>query len=158
MPETKPDTCGVVIIPPVVFAFCLFAGIGATLAYGGGLAGVPWPLRWTSGVLVMASGGILAVWGLNLFTRLKTPYLHHKPAEKLVVTGAYRFSRNPMYVGLMSALIGLGLILGAVPMLLSAAVMFLYLDRYVIAREEAYLARKFGDAFRGYCTKVRRWI
>jgi protein-S-isoprenylcysteine O-methyltransferase Ste14 len=156
--ETKPDTCGVVVIPPVVFAFCLFAGIGATLAYGRGFAFLPWQMRWVAGVLVAAYGGTIAVWGLMRFHRQKTPYLHHKPATALVMSGAYTRSRNPMYVGLVCALLGIGLFFGAAPILVSAFVMFAYLNWYVIPREEAYLARAFGEPYAAYCKRVKRWL
>lgn len=158
MTETKPDNCGVVIIPPVVFAFCLFTGIGATMAYGAGLAAMPWPVRWGAGLLVAAYGGVIAIWGLMRFHRQKTPYLHHKPANVLVMSGPYRRSRNPMYVGLVAALVGLGLFFGAIPILVSAGLMFAYLNWYVIPREEAYLTRTFGEPYTAYCKRVKRWL
>jgi len=63
-----------------------------------------------------------------------------------------------MYVGFVSILVGLGLAAGSLPMLLSAVPMFLYLDLYVIRREEKYMRRRFGIEYETYCQKVRRWL
>jgi protein-S-isoprenylcysteine O-methyltransferase Ste14 len=158
MAEAKPDTCGVVVIPPVVFGFCLIGGIAATFAYDGVVHGIPALLRWTAAGLTAAVGGTLAIWGLDLFRRFRTPYLHHQPTARLVTAGAYRVTRNPMYVGLVAALAALGLGFAALPILLSAVVMFAYLNWYVVPREEAYLTRLFGDDYGTYSAKVRRWL
>ena len=158
MSAAKPDSAGVVVLPPVVFAFCLIAGLAATFAYGGGITIIPWPLRWAAGLLVMLTGCVFGAWGIDRFRRRKVDVRPNRPVSQLITGGAYRFTRNPMYVGLVAFLTGLGLFLGSIPLLLGAGVMFLYLDRYVIPREEAYLTRTFGENYRAYRAKVRRWV
>jgi protein-S-isoprenylcysteine O-methyltransferase Ste14 len=63
-----------------------------------------------------------------------------------------------MYVGFVAILLGLGWACGSLAMLLSAVPMFLYLDWYVIPREEKYLLRRFGEDYQTYCRRVRRWL
>ena len=71
--------------------------------------------------------------------------------------GPYRFSRNPIYLAMMLGLVGLAIAFK--PWILVALLAFYAVTRYgVIAREEAYLTRKFGDVYRGYQSQVRRWL
>jgi len=154
----KPDSAGVIIVPPVVFAFCLIGGIGAAFAYGGWITIIPWVIRWPVGLFVFGGGLLFASAGFGRFRKLGTAIRPNQPASQLVTTGVYRITRNPMYVGLVGVLAGIGLFFGSIPMLLSAAVMFFYLDRYVIVREEAYLGRRFGETYQTYCATTRRWV
>jgi protein-S-isoprenylcysteine O-methyltransferase Ste14 len=154
----KPDSAGVVVLPPVAFAFCLVGGIAAAFAYGGWLHFIPALFRWPAGLIVIVAGGLVAAWGLDRFRSHGVNVRPDRPVAQLITTGAYRLTRNPMYVGLVSFLIGLGMFLGSIPILLSAVVMFIYLDRYVIPREEAYLTRAFGDDYRDLCDRVHRWL
>ena len=63
-----------------------------------------------------------------------------------------------MYVGFILALLGIGIAKGSIPMVLSAVPMFLYLNWYVIRREEKYLVRAFGEEYEAYRRRVRRWL
>jgi len=75
-----------------------------------------------------------------------------------VAAGAYRFTRNPVYLGMVLGLIGLAIAFNSL-WLLMALVPFALVIRYgVITREEAYLERKFGDVYRRYRARVRRWL
>jgi protein-S-isoprenylcysteine O-methyltransferase Ste14 len=152
------DSAGIVVLPPVAFLFCLVGGIAASFAYNAWITGVPALFRWAAGLLVIGTGLAFAVSGIGRFRKLKVNVRPDRPVERMVGGGAYRVTRNPMYFGLVCALTGLGLAFGAIPMLASAMVMFAYLNWYVIPREEAYLTRTFGDDYRTYCTRVRRWF
>jgi protein-S-isoprenylcysteine O-methyltransferase Ste14 len=80
------------------------------------------------------------------------------PTTTIVDTGPYRFTRNPIYLGMVLGLIGLAIALNSLWLLLTL-VPFAVVIRYgVIAREEAYLERKFGDVYRRYRARVRRWL
>ena len=82
----------------------------------------------------------------------------NRPTTTIVDGGPYRLTRNPIYLGMVTGLIGLAIALNSLWLLL-ALVLFALVIRYgVVAREEAYLERKFGDAYRGYCARVRRWL
>jgi len=76
----------------------------------------------------------------------------------IVQDGLYRFSRNPMYLGMLLALIGFGLWLGNVLAILLAPAFVAIMTRWYILREEQLLETRFGDAYRAYRSRVRRWI
>jgi protein-S-isoprenylcysteine O-methyltransferase Ste14 len=107
----------------------------------------------------MAIGGfVLMMWGHNRFPAVGSPMKTRLPAKELVMEAAYRFSRNPMYVGFVVILAGVGLAANCLPIALSAFVIFLFLGRYVIPCEERYLRQRFGGDYEAYCEKVRRWL
>ena len=80
------------------------------------------------------------------------------PATRFVARGAYAISRNPMYVGGSAFFLGIGFTAGSLWLLTAYLPLGLYLRLYVVPREEAYLEQTFGDDYRAYCAKVRRWL
>jgi protein-S-isoprenylcysteine O-methyltransferase Ste14 len=98
------------------------------------------------------------MWGHNRFTAVGTPVKTCLPAKELVTGAAHRVSRNPMYIGFVVILIGIGGAANSLPIVLSSLAMFLFLDRYVIPREERHLKQRFGSEYEAYCRKVRRWL
>ena len=116
------------------------------------------PLRWL-GVLLLLLGGVLLA---ETFTRFAlqgrgTPAPIY-PTEKLVVTGSYRFVRNPMYVAVVSLIRGQALLFGSLPVLAYGAAIWLTVHLFVISYEEPTLERSFGEQYRRYKANVRRWI
>lgn len=147
--------------PPRIFFICLICGIAAELLLPKPLspfAAVPWPARICAGCFLALAGFAFMGWGHKKFTAAGTAVKTWLPATELVTGGAYRFSRNPMYVGFVAMPLGLGVVLDSLPILLSALVLFLYFQLYVIPREEEYLRRCFGAAYQAYCDSVRRWL
>lgn len=108
-------------------------------------------------VLVMA-GLALAFTAIRQFRLANTTVDPHGSVSALVMSGPYRFSRNPIYVGLTCALIGLPLALGTWWGAVLSPVFVLGLNALVIQHEEAYLEKKFGAAYTGYKSRVRRWL
>lgn len=107
-------------------------------------------------------GGVAALLGsvaLLSFFSAKTTYKPHLPhkTSALVTTGVYRFSRNPMYLGLVLLLIALYVAMRAWWGVLLVPLFVLWLQRFQIAVEERVLHERFGDAYRIYCQQVRRW-
>lgn len=143
--------------PALGLLLCLLAGIG--LEWLRPIPGTPWPaaLRLGFGLPLLALSLGLAAWGLASLRAARTPFEPgHRPAA-LVVTGPFRFSRNPLYLAQLLLLAGLGL--AAFPWLLPLAVLqALLLDRVAIPREERVLAELFGEGFGAYRARVRRWI
>lgn len=158
MTSLKHDSPGVVIPPPAAFFFFLVAGISAWFAYGGTIPLVPALIRWPAGALIVIAGLLFMRAAHGRFKKQGISARTVDPAAELVTGGAFRFSRNPMYTGFVAILAGLGVFLGAIPVLIAAFLMFLFLDRYAIPREEAYLARTFGERYTAYCSIVRRWL
>jgi protein-S-isoprenylcysteine O-methyltransferase Ste14 len=111
-----------------------------------------------AGLVIGALGLALMLWGLATFRSYRTGIIPNHPATRIVRTGPYRVTRNPMYTGMTLAYVGGVLLLAdAWPLLLLPIVLFL-LVRLVIAREERYLASAFPDDYDAYCRQVRRWL
>jgi protein-S-isoprenylcysteine O-methyltransferase Ste14 len=110
------------------------------------------------GAAGMAAGLILMAWGIITFVRHRTAILPHSPARTLVEAGPYRFTRNPMYVGLTLAYVGLSIVLNLVWPIVVLPLVLAALVRFVVRREERHLTEKFGDAYADYRRRVRRWV
>lgn len=110
--------------------------------------------------VVFAGVGVgLAMSGVLTFRRAKTTVNPTTPAaaSALVRTGVFRFTRNPMYLGLLLCLVAWAIFLSSVLALLSAPLFVVYMNRFQIAPEERALAALFGDNFAAYKRDVRRW-
>ena len=113
-----------------------------------------------AGVILMAAGFVLAFAGLRtLIGNCTTPSpIKIDRAKKLVTSGLYQISRNPMYLGMVIVLIGLAVVFGN-PWLLAGPLAFaLYINRFQIKPEEQMMAAKFGSDYSAYKNRVRRWI
>jgi protein-S-isoprenylcysteine O-methyltransferase Ste14 len=115
----------------------------------------PWPhVGWA----VMAAGTGLGLSSIARFRRLGTGVVPFTPATALVLGGAYRWTRNPMYVALVTVATGLAIKLPAAPALAVPPLLWFVLDRRFVRREEAFLRERFGADFDAYCARVPRWL
>lgn len=144
------------ILPPTYFALCLV--IAATLHF---LIPVKqiiyYPLKFI-GFLFFIIGGILNIWTDQLFKKNETTV---KPFEKpavLIQTGPFKFSRNPMYLGMATLLIGLGFILGSVISFVVFIIFIIATGVAFIHHEERSMQEQFGEEFEAYRRKVITWI
>jgi protein-S-isoprenylcysteine O-methyltransferase Ste14 len=112
------------------------------------------PLGW----LLVGIGLILFSWTLWTFARHRTTVNPYLGASALCMSGPFRFSRNPIYLGDWFILLGVSLLLNTLWPLAFAPLIWIMLRFGVILHEEAHLEAKFGDAYRDYKTRVRRWI
>jgi protein-S-isoprenylcysteine O-methyltransferase Ste14 len=109
-------------------------------------------------VLLAVAAVALAIWAGRTFLRAGTPVRPFRTACLMVAHGPYRFTRNPMYLGLVLLLAGLACWLGTpLPPLVIPAFIWL-ITRDFIRPEEHMLHQRFGDAYLAYCARVRRWI
>ena len=116
------------------------------------------PVLVGAGWVVAALGIAIMGWGLLTFVRHRTAIIPHRPATRLVDTGPYRYSRNPMYVGMTTAYLGGVLVTNMFWPLLLLPLVLLGLTRAVIRREERYLADAFGAEYDAYRARTRRWL
>lgn len=98
------------------------------------------------------------IWAWKLFQEKKTPIRPTDEPSTLVADGPFRFSRNPMYLGIILMLTGVAVWVGSLPMFLAPIAFFIVLSIVFIPHEEKTLERIFGDAYRDYKSKVRRWL
>lgn len=110
------------------------------------------------GAAVCAAGLGLDLWALETMRRHRTNILPHRAAGRLVTAGPFGFSRNPIYLGNTVLLAGLAAALANPFFLLAAVLNVPLVNRLAIAREEAHLDARFGDAWRAYAARVPRWI
>ena len=151
------DTANVIVRPPIAWAIAVLAGLALNWLIPLPFVPASMPASWL-GAIVFALALALFAWAITTMTRAGSNVPTDRPATMIVDTGPYRFTRNPIYLGMMLGLIGLAIALDNFWLLL-ALVPFAAVIRYgVIAREEAYLERKFGDIYRGYRVRVRRWL
>ena len=111
-----------------------------------------------AGIAIVLAGFWLIAEAWKLFKRTGQDPRPWKPSPEMVLSGPYRFTRNPIYLGMMLGLIGLAVALNSLWLLLTLAPFALVIRYGVVAREEAYLERKFGDVYRHYRARVRRWL
>ena len=104
------------------------------------------------------AGFLLGIGALIEFRKARTTLDPHGSAKQLVTSGIYRFTRNPIYLGFLLMVIGLPLNSGLYWGIILAPFYIFMMDRLIIQHEEAYLERKFGNAYTGYTSRVRRWL
>jgi protein-S-isoprenylcysteine O-methyltransferase Ste14 len=119
---------------------------------------LPSPLL--SGFLVACIGGLVSATGAREFKRAKTTVnpLHPERASVVVTTGIYRFTRNPMYVGISLVLLGWFVAFGGLSALVGLPLFIWYITRFQILPEERVLEAKFGAEYTQYVLSVRRWL
>lgn len=152
------DSANVRILPGYIFVACLVAGIAVELWLPALTAELPQPVSFFAGLAIALVALLFIALGAGKFAVSQVNPMPYKPAAHLVTGGVYRLTRNPMYVGAVLMLVGIGVAAGSAPIVVSALPLFLFLNYHVIRREEAYLERAFGPDYLDYCRKVRRWL
>ncbi len=152
----RPDNPGTRLPPPILLLAVMFPGYGMQQIWTLELAkGSVSPI---AGWAVIGVGVLILVVGWVQFFRAETNILHHRPASNVIQSGLYRFSRNPIYVSALLLQLGIALLMNNLWIVLLLPVSKRVLDKYVIAREEAYLERAFGEIYLDYRRSVRRWL
>jgi protein-S-isoprenylcysteine O-methyltransferase Ste14 len=154
--NTAPDTAHVLILPPLLYGAAFL--IGLLLHWGFPVHILPSTLARGIGVVCVLVSLPLALATFRALSRAHTPVDPMKPTTTLVTGGPFRYSRNPIYVALTLLYLGVAFLVNAWWILLLVVPVLLVIRYGVIAREEAYLTRKFGDVYRQYTTQVRRWL
>ena len=101
---------------------------------------------------------MLALDSIRRFLRSRTSIVPIRPADALVLSGPYRFTRNPMYLSLALFTVACGILLGSWWPILLLAPTLVSIQQFVILPEERYLRRRFGAAYELYTRRVRRWV
>jgi protein-S-isoprenylcysteine O-methyltransferase Ste14 len=118
---------------------------------------VPLMLRYV-GLVMTFVGFLLGIGALNEFRKARTTLDPHGSVKKLVTSGIYRFTRNPIYLGFLLMVIGVPLNFGLYWGIVMAPFYIILMNRLIIEREEAYLEKKFKDTYTNYKSQVRRWL
>ncbi len=153
-----PDVAGVIALPPLIFlGFLAAAAVLDAVAPFPVLAAHAFPL-YLAGAALAAAGFVMIVMGTRRFQAAGTNVPPNLPTTALVVDGIYRRTRNPLYLGATLVYLGLGVGAGSLWAIGLVVPLLWVINTGVIAREERYLERKFGDAYRAYKAQARRWV
>lgn len=151
--------------PPLIYLGALVLGIALDELLGAraGLArlhglGLADGFRIGAAVAAMLTGMVIGLLATGRFNRAGTNVKPWQPSTALVTGGPFRWSRNPMYLALALIYIGLALVSDSVAALVLLIPVVVIIQTQVIAREEVYLESKFGDEYRAYKARVRRWL
>jgi protein-S-isoprenylcysteine O-methyltransferase Ste14 len=142
--------------PPIValifIAIAYFLGRFVPLPFA-----VPLALRYVGFGLTFV-GFLLGIGALNEFRKARTTLDPHGSVKKLVTSGIYRFTRNPIYLGFLLMVIGVPLNFGLYWGIVMAPFYIILMNRLIIEREENYLEKKFKNTYTNYKSQVRRWL
>jgi len=153
---SDPDSPHVIVLPPLLYVAALAAGL--LLNWGVPQPILPGDVRYWVGGALATIGVLIAAWARSLLERAGTNVNSMLPTTAIVTTGPFRFSRNPLYIALNLMYVGLALLTNAGWVLALIVPVLLVMHYGVIRREERYLDAKFGDAYRAYRARVRRYI
>lgn len=156
MSQPSSDAPGVVAFPPLLYAATLGAGLVLQWLIPRHLL-PPMPARLLGGLLLVGSG-VIARWGERTMRRAGTNVDPRQPSLALVVEGPFRLSRNPLYLSLTGLYVGITLLVNALWPLLLLVPLLSVVHWGIIKREERYLEAKFGEPYRAYRARVRRWL
>ena len=146
-------------IPPPIVTLVLALLMWLTPAVAGHLE-ISFPSRVLWAVVLVCVGQGIAIAGMVAFRRAKTTVnpVKASSASSLVIRGVYRYTRNPMYVGLLLTLLAFAVFLANPLAVLWVVVYVLYITRFQIIPEERVLASLFGAEYEAYKGRVRRWV
>ncbi len=153
------DSAQVKFPPPLVYIGFLLTGLLLDRLSGRAPDFIPvFPLIMVAGGIALLAGIFCMVAGMDRFKKLGNNLEPWKHTSQIVSSGIYRFTRNPMYLGMALLYLGLALWLRSSWAIILFPVVTLVIRTQVITREERYLEKKFGDEYLGYKAKVRRWL
>lgn len=156
MNKDRPDIIGP---PPLAFLIALVAiwPLDQWLPIGI-LPDWPWWPGMALGALIVVFAVYTNISGFRAFQRAATPVNPYKPAMTVVRDGAFRYTRNPMYLGMILFVLGLGLMFSTLWGLLLSAILWAVLHYGVVLREERYMAARFKDDYVRLLDHTRRWL
>ncbi len=147
---------GTKIIPPVYFMVSVV--IMAVLNYFAPIRNILHPPVTYSGVIFIVIGLIITIWSAVLFIKAGTEIKPFEASTHLVTQGMYQLTRNPMYLGMVMILLGIALLFGSLTPFILIPIFVWLIQTIFIKNEEIVMERTFGDEYREYRERVRRWL
>jgi protein-S-isoprenylcysteine O-methyltransferase Ste14 len=158
MPPDNLPHAGVHVPPPFIYVAGIAAGYLLHLWRPLAITGNDSNVRLLAAILFVLGYLILFFSALAAFRRAQTTLIPNRPATRIVTGGPYRLTRNPMYVSLVLLYVGVALFMNSWWQLILLPVVVIIVDRFVIAREERYLASAFPAEYGALRSRVRRWL
>ncbi|MGH7624660.1 MAG: methyltransferase family protein [Gemmatimonadaceae bacterium] len=156
MPDSARDTAGVILPPPLIYLAGLVLGYVLHRVH-------PLPIyhpriTFPVGLAFVLAGIFINAAGIREFRRAQTSFIPTQPSSALLQRGPFAWTRNPLYLAMTLVYIGVSLLLQSLWPLIWLVPVLVVMHYGVIRREERYLERIFGDAYREYGGRVRRWF
>ena len=152
------DVAGVIALPPLIFLRFLVAATVLEAILPLRFLAAHALARYLAGAALAAGGLVMIGMGTRRFVAAGTNIPPYLPTTALVVDGIYGRTRNPLYLGTTLVYLGLSVAAGSLWAIVLVVPLLWVINVGVVAREERYLERKFGDAYRAYKARVRRWV
>jgi protein-S-isoprenylcysteine O-methyltransferase Ste14 len=156
MTNDEQDKAGVIAPPPLVYLVNLVLGLLLNRRFP--IVFLPRKTRRKIGWPLLSGGILLIGWFEWALRHAGTPTNPYKPVSQLVTEGPFRYTRNPGYVAMAMIYTGIASLANALWAVVLLPVALIIIQRGVIEREERYLERKFGEDYRRYKARVRRWV
>lgn len=145
--------------PPMLIALAIMGGLALDRLSGGALSGlVSFSGAPALGGVIVALALANDAWCAFVFARHNTTILPHRAAARLATDGPFRWSRNPIYVSHVAVVLGLGLLLASPFIILLTPLLAFGLQKLSVEPEERHLMAKFGEDYRAYMARTRRWL
>lgn len=145
-------------MPARLFFLCLAAAAALQFLEPLPIAPYSFEAGLIGGVSALLAGAGLGAWGIRELQRHRTALEPGSVPSRLVITGPFRFTRNPLYVALVTIAAGIAAMVNSAWFLAGTAILLLFLDRLVIRREESTMREVFGPAYDAYVSRARRWF
>ena len=152
------DSADIRIPPPVFLFVCLGCGLLLEYFFPINFIRISLISRVVVGCIIMLFSGYFAVSAFYVLIKNKTTFDTSKSTVKIVTDGAYRFSRNPLYLSLLLLLSGIAVLMSSLWLLFTIPILYIFFLFKAIKPEERYLSQKFGKEYSDYSAKVRRWV
>jgi protein-S-isoprenylcysteine O-methyltransferase Ste14 len=153
-----PSHAGVRFPPPFVYAAGILLGWLLDRKWRWPIAARPSSSQSVLAAGLIAFAFVMMIAAVGLFWRARTSLIPNRPSSAFVASGPYRFTRNPMYVGMAALYLGLSFVLNSWWVVVLLPVVLWIIQRAVIVHEERYLQARFPVEYPDYCRRVRRWL
>ncbi len=146
-----------ILLPPVMLALCFIGIVAVNYTHMATYILFSAPITYVGYALILL-GVFLPAWGARLFRQHQTNILPYKDPDRIVKTGPFSFSRNPMYLGMLLVLLGVSIVYGTMLSFIFPLAYFSVANSYYIPYEESRMTEVIGDEFLAYKAQVRRWF
>ena len=144
-------------LPPVLPAILVIVGLVVHLAVWRAVV-LPWGLNYVLGAALVVLSVGLAIWAHWSFRRRGESLAVHVKTRHVVMDGAYEWGRNPVYLAFLLMILGMGCLFNGLAVVVMVVPAFVWLNWYVVPREESKLRAGFGDAYGRYTGRTHRWL
>lgn len=152
------DRAPIIAPPPLIGLACILLAFVAKYYIALPIFPAKGPLQSALGILLIVAAIAIFIPAVRIFVAHGTSQNPYRPTQAIVTTGIYRFSRNPIYIAFLLIVLAFGPFANSYWFLVAATVFAVVMHFGVVKREETYLLARFGDSYREYCGRVRRWI